>query len=318
MIRSVLLFSLLAQKASAIYKGTNVSLGTYPNFATILWFDSTGNEYICGGWLADSRHVVTAAHCVGDTSGAVNSASKFYIYFNKIYTGVTLQPAPSYVAQALFIHPSYNAATEGHDVGIARIAIDVSGITPWAYTKTDAVAAAAECTMYTAIGHGQTCSGGCISDMLQLTTLPKLNTKDCETTASTTDGALWDPAVVVSDACLGHLPPCSGGYSIAVSHVCSGDSGGPIFDSSNTVVALVSRGSAKPCSQELKADVMTDIGVPANAAWIASVLASVNSPMPPSPPPSSSGGTSYYMVSTAPMLRVHTLLMILVVLTAVM
>ena len=312
-VARILALAGLLRGAAGVYLGTNVSMGTYPNFATLLYVKN-GGTYICGGWLADPRHVVTAAHCVGDDSGNLNAASQYYVYFNKVPTMVPFQPQPSYVASALFAHPLYGSTVDSNDVGVVRLAADVPGISPWSYLKTDSLPSVTECTLYTLIGHGQTCDGGCLSDTLQRTTMPKLNNVHCQQ-SSLADTNLWPASVIGTDVCFGHVPPCSAGFSTSQSHACAGDSGGPAFDASGTVAALVSRGSSKPCTQTTMPDIYTSIGHITNADWIASTLAAAYvppSPPPPPQPPVRSSAPVYYIVSSGVHHRLYRLFPVLV------
>lgn len=271
--------------AHAVNAGTNVTLGTYPAFATLLYTTSTGS-FICGGWLADARHVVTAAHCVKDTkTWTMNQPTQFYVYLNKLPGVSPFRPEPSYQAQALFAHPSYDARDYGNDIAVVRLGVPVGDISPWAYAQSTAtLSATPECTLYTVLGHGQTCSGGCLTSTLQLGVIPKLVGNSCVRTPLDYDYTEWPASIVGPDACFGYAPPC-GSVSASNPNSCAGDSGGPIFDSTNTVVGLVSRGSTKACTQAVKPGIYTAIGNADNAAWLASVFASVNAPPPPPPLP---------------------------------
>ena len=209
---------------------------------------------------------------------------------------------PSYVASKLFIHSQYGKSKYGNDVGIIRLGTAVTGITPWTYAKTDTLTNVAECTEYTVIGHGQTCSGNCVSETLLKTTLPKVDRSDCVQTRPSFDYVQgeWPSSDVGSDTCLGHVPPCSAVYTTAVSHVCGGDSGGPLFDAAGTVVGVVSRGSARSCSANVKPDIFTNIGTTSNAAWISTTIASAYvppSPPPPPKPPITSSGPIFIFAS---------------------
>jgi trypsin len=258
-----------------------VTLGTYPAFATLLYTTSTGS-FICGGWLADARHIVTAAHCVKDPiTRNMNNPTQFYVYLNKLPGVSPFRPEPSYQAQALFAHPSYDTNDYGNDLAVVRLGAPISDITPWSYAKSPAtLSALPECALYTVIGHGQTCDGGCLSIDLHRAMVPKLVGDSCVRTVTDYDYTEWPASIVGPDACFGYAPPC-GSVSASNPNSCSGDSGGPIFDSTNTVVGIVSRGSIKACTQAVKPGIYTAIGNADNAAWLAAVFASVNAPPPP-------------------------------------
>jgi trypsin len=270
-----------------VFTGTNVSLGAYPNFATLLFVTSTGS-YICGGWLADARHVVTAAHCVTNpVTGVLNEPSKFYVYFNKLPGVSPFRPEPSYQAQALFAHPAYGSNGMSNDLGVVRLATAVAGVTPWAYASSPAsLRLAAECTHYTVLGHGETCDGGCLSPTLLRVDVMKLNDAHCTRDVLDYDYRMWPAQTVGADACFGHAPPCAS-WGASQQHACAGDSGGPVFDgTSSLVVALVSRGSSKPCSQVVKPDIYTAVGNTDNAAWLnATIAAAYTEQSQQAPPP---------------------------------
>ncbi len=289
-----------AAPAHAVNTGTNVSLGTFPAFATLL-YTTTAGSFICGGWLADARHVVTAGHCVKTSAGGTtNDPTRFYVYLNKLPGATPFMPEPSYQAEALFSHPLYDALNYGNDIGVVRLGASVSGITPWPYAKSPVtLSATPECTLYTVIGHGQTCNGGCLSADLQRAYVPKLVGASCVRTPADYDYTEWPSSVVGPDACFGFAPPC-GTLSAANPTSCAGDSGGPLFSADGTVVALVSRGSAKACTTTIKPGIYTPIGNTDNAAWLAAVIAATYAPpsSPPPPKPPSAAGASLRPSST--------------------
>ena len=94
-------------------------LGEYPWHAAILRREQVDNLYICGGSLLDSRHVLTAAHCLEQHTMEelrvrlgewdVNSDSEFY-------------PNLEYSVDSIVVHPQYQAGNLYNDLAVVRLA----------------------------------------------------------------------------------------------------------------------------------------------------------------------------------------------------
>ena len=282
-------------RAHAVYLGTDVTMGTYPNFATILYDKPDGLTYICGGWLASPWHVATAGHCVYG-SGALFDFSTYHVYLNAIPATDPFKPEPSYQATQVYVHPDFPTAYNDRDgdIGIIRLAARAT-IQPWSYVTTNVLDSVAECTPYAVVGHGETCGGGCLSSTLKKGIVKKLEYNSCVKSPGDNDYWQWPASSVIgnvnlismigNDRCFGHLPPCAVA-GVNYQHACNGDSGGPLFDeATRTVVGIVSRGSQRDCNLQVKGDAYTDLGRTTIATWMATTIASSTPPSPPSPPP---------------------------------
>lgn len=73
---------------------------------------------VCGGTLIDSRHVLTAAHCLGTTDPAAITIVAGLHQKNASEVHSRQQRA----VQQIFKHPQYNTQTHDHDITILRLA----------------------------------------------------------------------------------------------------------------------------------------------------------------------------------------------------
>lgn len=74
-------------------------------------------DHFCGGTLIDTRHVVTAAHCVtGTNTYSLRVVAGLHQRLNT-YTGRTQIAGVS----RIFIHEQYNRGTLAHDIAILRL-----------------------------------------------------------------------------------------------------------------------------------------------------------------------------------------------------
>ena len=93
-------------------------LGEYPWHAAILQREERDNLYICGGSLLDTRHVLTAAHCLSPLSTDqlrvrlgewdVNSDAEFY-------------PNLEYSVESIVVHPQYQEGNLYNDLAVVRL-----------------------------------------------------------------------------------------------------------------------------------------------------------------------------------------------------
>ncbi|CAF1220301.1 unnamed protein product [Rotaria sordida] len=101
-----------------IVGGTEAQRNSWPWLVRI----SENGDHICGGTLIDTRHVVTAAHCI--TIPIVTQTYRVHAGSHNIN-----QPASDeqeIVPERIFIHEQYNKATLENDIAIIRLSRPVT------------------------------------------------------------------------------------------------------------------------------------------------------------------------------------------------
>jgi secreted trypsin-like serine protease len=170
-----------------------------------------GNS-LCGGTLIDTRHVVTAAHCL--KTPIIPQEYIVYVGGHSMYEPVTSEER--IVAERVFMHEQYSSATQENDIAIIRLSKPV--------TISDKInviclpgpeANMANETVWVA-GWGTTSFQGDISPVLQQTSLQTMPNR-C--------GQIYGNYNNQKQMCAGAY---GGGRD-----TCQGDSGGPLMYESN-------------------------------------------------------------------------------------
>lgn len=98
-----------------IIGGSTAQTRDFPFMAFVL----AGNN-LCGGTLIDSDSVLTAAHCVTNSSGNVRSPSEFTLYIGKANIN-KVKKSNRYGVTSVFRNPAYNAETFQNDVAVLKL-----------------------------------------------------------------------------------------------------------------------------------------------------------------------------------------------------
>ncbi|VUC23479.1 unnamed protein product [Clonostachys rosea] len=205
-----------------IVGGTPASAGDFPFIVSL----SQSGSHFCGGVLVDANTVLTAAHCSVDQSA---SSVKVRAGSLKWASGGT-QVGVSKIT----VHPDYDSSTVDNDVAVWKLASPIESGSNIAYATLPASGSDPEAgSTVTVAGWGLTSeSGSTLPASLLKVSVPVVSRSTCRSQYGTS-------AITDNMFCAGVE---EGGKDS-----CSGDSGGPIVDESNTLVGLVSWGQG--CAQ---------------------------------------------------------------------
>jgi trypsin len=215
---------------------------------------------MCGSSLIHESFVLTAAHCTRDAVAA-------FVYLNSSISLDPWIPGPALYSTDIRTNPAYSSLTIYNDLGIIRLPTPKPSIpTMTVANSSDAWLNLQTCSLVDVLGRGYTCGGGCLSNLLKKTQLPKIPYEDCISESYTTR---WSPAVIGNDLCLGHENSCVN--TTRIEETCEGDSGGPGFVG-NTLIGVVSRGPDVPCGMGRRASIFANVADTANKQFITSTL----------------------------------------------
>ncbi len=241
---------ILGEIQKFVYLGDVVEFGTYPWFGT-LFIETQGGygTYVCGSVLASEKYVVTAAHCV-------ENADFITVSFNDVYNPEQKwYPHPNRYALYAHSHPLYDTNTLEYDIAIIELNTPVDDINfpRLALDEHEWDADISAGDMLTSIGHGLT-ENGSLDWELRRVKIPKVSREDCIGSGY----HQWHSSQVHDDLCAGFTTDC---HDDNCPDVCTGDSGGPLFDAINNVVyGLVSRGES-PCGTASRPGIFTNLGI---------------------------------------------------------
>ncbi|KAG8166276.1 hypothetical protein KVR01_004828 [Diaporthe batatas] len=219
---------------SSIVGGTTAVSGDFPFIVSL----SRGTQgHFCGGILLNANTVITAAHCtVGQTASNVKvRAGSLAWASGGTQVGVS----------ALKAHPSYNSAKIDFDVAVWHLATPIATSSTIGYATLPAQGNdPASGTQLTVAGWGFLSETSTAPPAtLRKVTVPVISRATCQSQYGTS-------AITTNMFCAGLT---AGGKDS-----CSGDSGGPIVDSSKTLLGLVSWGQG--CAEPNFAGVYTRVG----------------------------------------------------------
>ncbi|KAI3399758.1 hypothetical protein diail_5826 [Diaporthe ilicicola] len=216
-----------------IVGGTTAAAGDFPFIVSL----AKSGSHFCGGLLLNAYTVVTAAHCsVGQTASTV-----------KVRAGsLTWASGGTQVGvSAIKAHPSYNSAKIDYDVAVWHLATAIPTSSTIGYATLPAQGSdPASGTTLTVAGWGLLTEDGTnLPATLRKVSVPVISRATCQSQYGTS-------AITTNMFCAGLT---AGGKDS-----CSGDSGGPIVDSSKVLQGVVSWGQG--CAEPNYAGVYTRIG----------------------------------------------------------
>ncbi len=236
-------YASVSPRSPMIVGGTAVPDGKYPFMAYLELYGKGKSVWACGGTLIDRDSVLTAAHCLKNTTGAVVAVGRTDL--REKNRGQVIE------ASRPFIHPRYNG--NGYDAGVLKLRRAVRGIKPIKL-------ATAKLNDLEKPGHILTAAGWGV--MKQRKVRPDISPKRMREVS----------VPVVSDSRakrayqsqgLRYLPSLDVAAGKKGKSACSGDSGGPLFDSgSRTQVGITSHGAPGGCGRARYPAVYTEVNNP--------------------------------------------------------
>jgi secreted trypsin-like serine protease len=171
------------------------------------------NDHFCGGTLIDTRHVLTAAHCL---KGSSTSALRVIAGLHQRLNTSTARTQNMGVSR-IFMHGNYNQVTLANDIAILRLSQPVQ-LNRYVNLICLPGPDPEESNSITVAGWGSTYRGSPLSNTLQQVTMQVTNVQ-----AQTSYPAYFNVKQQI-----GASAPYVGGKDS-----CQGDSGGPLMYKSN-------------------------------------------------------------------------------------
>src|SRR5215210_4271878 len=203
-----------------IVGGTAVSNGKYPFMAYLKLYRNGKRSGFCGGSLIDQDSVLTAAHCLINTTGAVVVVGRTDL--GKKNRGQEIG------ASRAFIHPRYYG--NGYDAAVLKLSRPVKGIKPIKLATAKQNDMEKPGHILTAAGWGvRKQRPDILPKRMRDVSIPVVSDSRAKR-AYQSQGLKYLPSLQVAAGKKGKSP-------------CYGDSGGPLFDSgSRTQVGITSEG----------------------------------------------------------------------------
>lgn len=217
-------YASVSPKSPMIVGGFSVPDGTYPFVAYVKLYRNGMPYASCAGSLIDQDSVLTAAHCLQNTTGAVVVVGRSDL--RKKNRGQEIG------ASRPFIHPRYLG--NGYDAGVLKLKRPVKGIEPIKLATANQNNLETPGRKLKVAGWGLTGFDGTSPNRLRQAQVPVVSDRR----AAESYDALLEPS--------GYVPPIMIAAGNSKANACVGDSGGPLFDSgSRTLVGIVSGGYYK-------------------------------------------------------------------------
>jgi secreted trypsin-like serine protease len=229
-----------ASVSPKIVGGTAVPNGKYPFIVYVKLYRNGKRSGFCAGSLIDRNSVLTAAHCLLNTTGAVVVVGQTDLR-NK-------NRGQEIGASRPFIHPRYLG--NGYDAGVLKLRRPVKGIKPIKL-------ATAKQNNLEEPGHILTATGwgvmkqrpDILPKRMNEVSVPVVSDSRAKR-AYRSQGPKYLPSLQVAAGKEGKSP-------------CFGDSGGPLFDpGSRTQVGITSHGAVQKCGTARYPGVYTEVNNP--------------------------------------------------------
>jgi secreted trypsin-like serine protease len=213
-------------KSAMIVGGTAVPNGKYPFLAYVKLYRYGKPSGLCAGSLIDRNSVLTAAHCLLNTTGAVVVVGRTEI--GKKNRGQEIE------ASRPFIHPRYLG--NGYDVGVLKLRRPVKGIKPIKLASAKQNKLEKPGHILRAAGWGVTKQRpDILPKRMHEVSVPVISDARAKRAYQHSQGPKYLPSLNVAGGKKGKSP-------------CFGDSGGPLFDSgSRTQVGITSHAAVQKC-----------------------------------------------------------------------
>ena len=192
----------------------------------------------CGGTLVDSIHVITAAHCVVDSSGNVMDIARVKVG----WSSSTTRAIPALPVIKVAKHPDYSPVTFANDLAVLTLPGPIPGATPMLVANASrSVAALAKGASVRSAGYGYTWVTGPSSNTTLVADLIVIPDRVCGSrTMSYSVGGIdfygFGSEVDTANAvcAIGVVPDTT-----QIIDTCQGDSGGPLYAGSGLNARLV-------------------------------------------------------------------------------
>ncbi|GJQ80527.1 hypothetical protein Trydic_g12418 [Trypoxylus dichotomus] len=183
--------------------GTNAPGGEYPSMVSLR---SSGNAHFCGGTILNSLNILTAAHCiVGRSAGNTITVAGT----NLLNSGGT-----SRATALLLVHANYNSQTIANDIAVVRVSQALGFTTLIQQVSLNTANTGAVAAIL--VGWGRTSTNGPLPNNLQHLATQTITHAACVSSWGSLVSQLQICAVIG-----------------AGQGACNGDSGGPLFQTSN-------------------------------------------------------------------------------------
>ena len=229
-------------KSPMIVGGSAVPNGKYPFMAYVKLYRDGKRSGFCAGSLIDRNSVLTAAHCLKDTTGAVVVVGR---------TDPRKNRGQEIGASRPFIHPRYLG--NGYDAGVLKLSRPVKGIKPikLATAKQNYLEKPGHILRTAGWGVVKQRPGpfDILPKRMHEVSVPVVSDSRAKRAYQSQDPK-YLPSLQVAAGKKGKSP-------------CFGDSGGPLFDSgSRTQVGITSHGAVQKCGTARYPVVYTEVNNP--------------------------------------------------------